>query len=134
MFGLRQEIASDDYGFFSDLLADSASDLGDSWGDFSCSSSSGRSEILSSAPSESENRCEQPIENDIWRDYVLYMDDSDIDKFSGLDGEREWTSMRAAQIRIKEEPDEDITPHAQVNGQATKPAWCTGFFFDAYIC
>jgi hypothetical protein len=118
MFGLLPETASDGYDSFSDLLADS--------GDFN--SPSRESEIHSSASNESEDRPEQPIKNDRWHDYVLDMDDSDIDNVSRPDGDCEWTSMRATQIRIREALDEDITPHAPVNGQATKPAWCTGFF------
>jgi hypothetical protein len=123
MFALLPETASDGHDSFPDLLADS--------GDFDCPSNSpsGGSRIHSNAPNESEDSPEQPIENDICHDYVLDVDDSDIDDVSGRDGECEWTSMRAAQIRTREALDEDVTPHTPVNGQVTRPAWFTGLFF-----
>ena len=116
MFGLLPE--SDGHESFSDLLADS--------NDFNLSP--GGSRVHSSAPNESENRPEQPIENDRWHDYVLDMDDSDIDSTSQLDGECERTSMRTTQNRLRKALDEDFTSHAPGNGQATKHVWCAGLF------
>ena len=81
-------------------------------------SPSGESEIHSSA----RNISEQPIGS---HDYLLDMDDSDID--NRIDGECEWTSKGATQIRIGEVLVEDITSH--VNGQGAKPDWCTLFSF-----
>jgi hypothetical protein len=90
-------------------------------GDFN--SPSGGSGIHSSA----RNRSEQPIGS---HDYVLDMDDSDID--NRVDGECEWSREGSTQIRIGEALFEDITSH--VNGEGAKPDWCTlFFFFYAYI-
>lgn len=108
MFGLRSETAGDGYDPFSDFT-----DLND------CNSPSRGSGIHSSA----RNRSEQPIG---LHDYVLDLDDSDID--NRVDGECEWTSKGATQIRIGEVLVEDNTSHAPVNGQGTKPDWCTRFF------
>lgn len=84
-------------------------------GDFN--SPSGGSGIHSSA----RNRSQQPIGS---HDYVLDMDDSDID--NRVDGECEWTSKGSTQIHIGEVLFDDVTSH--VNGQGAKPDWCTLFF------
>lgn len=120
MFGLLPE--SDGHGYFSDLLADSNDSNPPPGG------SGVHSSLDSSASNESEDRPKQAIENDRWHDYVLDMDDSDIDSTSQLDGECERTSMRTTQNRLRKALDEVFTSHAPVNGQATRYVWCAGLF------
>lgn len=113
------ETAVDGFDFFSDLFTDED--------DFD--SLSGGSGIHSSVPNESEDKPEQGIKTDSWPSDVLDMDDSDTDIIFRFDGEGEDTT----QIGISEALGEDIIPHTSTNGQATTPAGCTDFFFDAYI-
>ena len=126
MFGALPETPVDGFDFFSDLFTDE-DDEDDS------NSPSGGSGIHSSAPIESEDKPEQGIKNDGWKDDVLDMDNSDTDTFFRFDGEGEGLSPDTTQIGVSDALGEDIIPHTPANGQAPTPAGCTDFFFDAYI-
>lgn len=122
MFGELSEVTSHGDESFSDLFFDS--------GYFN--SPPGNSGIPSPpVRNESEDRPEGSTTNDGWCNYVLDLDDSDVD---GLDGKCELVSPRATQSCIEEALDKDILPHVPTDGQTTEPAQYAAFFLTHTFC